>query len=206
MDVLDRNWATGYPPVIDVTQAEEDALTREADLYPGNEDVSEVQRLLTEPSTPDKAPDRTEEFHQKNFTDQQLEDLRKEMEERNRRLEEESRLDESGSRTEPTSPNEGSSLLGGPPAPPPPSAAYGWLVGGSAALMAIGGLGALGYSAAEINQLQNQAVSLPPEASFPLPPPGKVPIGPPVDVAYGVNPLLFYHQLRRRRRRPLGFM
>jgi hypothetical protein len=203
MDLFDRNWATGELPF--THEVDPDTLPY-THPDPGTEDVNEVQRLLTEPPTPDKASDRTEEFHQQNFDDQKLEDLRKEMEERNRRLEEEKRLEESGNRTEPTSPSEGSNLLGGPSAPLPPSAAYGWLVGGSAALMAIGGLGALGYSVAEIKQLQDQAVSLPPDASFPLPPPGKVPIGPPVGVAYGVNPLLFYHQLRHRRRRPFGFM
>jgi len=139
------------------------------------------------PSSPDtmvSVPmnDRTEQYHQDKFTDEDMAKLEQEMADRNKQFEQ----------STPGSPN-----------PVAAAAATGmspWIPAGAAAVMVATGLGALGYSIAQSNAIAQEAAKLPPGTAFRPPPPTSYVPGDPIVAYYHNDPAMIFWRLRRRRR------
>lgn len=163
---------------------------------------------LAPPTSPDPmydvplhdAPNRTEQFHQENFTDSDMARLEQEMADRNRKIQQEQeRLGQ-----EPLSSSAGGS--GSASAVAAASAGMSpWIPAGAAAAMALAGLGALGYSASQIQSIADQASALPPGTAIQPPPPDTFSLGSPL-TPYYYDPRAFYAFRKKRRMRIRGLL
>lgn len=146
------------------------------------------------------APNRSEQYHNENFTDEQMSNLEREMAERNAAIDaERAEIEANLADEEATLALEDEALLGEEALEDVELAAgpFGWIPAGATALMIGLTLATLGYTAYEIARLSRQAAALPPDSAIPIPPPGYVGKNP--TIYYGVNPNLFFSHHKKKR-------